>query len=93
MAKFYISGTTTDDCKVELFTTTDGNYLGYLNVSAGAYELVFELDSIENIDVWSKRSDGYSLAYGNVIPLDGSAKDVNITYEFTFIYGGNASTY
>jgi hypothetical protein len=93
MAKFYISGDITHDCRIEIFTTADENYLGYLDVNAGAYEVVFELDSLENVNVWCKRSDGYSLAYGNVTPLDGSAKEVNITYEFTFIYGGNAATY
>jgi hypothetical protein len=94
MAKFYVSGTTTAACTVHLYTTNDNNYIGYLNVgSAGAYEVVFELDSIENVDIWSKRADGYSKSYGNITPLDGSAKAVNITYEYTEVYGGNAASY
>jgi len=93
MAKFYISGGSTDDCTIQIYTTADHNYIGYLEVSTGVYEVVFELDVIENVDVWSKRSDGFSRAYGNVTPLDGSAKDVNITYEYTEVYGGNAASY
>jgi hypothetical protein len=94
MAKFYVSGDTTDACTVHLYTTNHNNYIGYLDVpSVGAYELVFELDSIENVDIWSRRSDGYYKAYGNITPIDGTGKTVNITYEFTEVYGGNASTY
>ena len=94
MAKFYISGDTTASCIVRVYTTTDHNYIGSLNVgSAGTYEVVFELDSIENVDIWSIKSDGYSKAYGNVTPLDGSAKSVNVTYEYTEVYGGNAASY
>lgn len=93
MAKFYVSGDTTHACTVQIFTTTDQNYIGQLAVDAGAYEVVFELDSVENVDIWAKKSDGFSKAYGDVTPLDGSAKSVNITYEYTEVYGGNAATY
>lgn len=93
MAKFYISGVSSHDCIVQIFTTTDHNYIGQLAVVEGSHEVVFELDSIENIDVWAKKSDGTSTSYIDVTPLDGSAKSVNISYEYTEVHGGNAATY
>ena len=93
MAKFYISGDNSDACTIQIYTTADHNYIGYFEASAGAYEVVFELDALENVDIWSKKSDGYSKAYGNVIPLDGLGKYVNVTYEYTEVYGGNAASY
>ena len=100
MSKFYVSGVTTHTCLVQIFTTNDHNYLGQVTVSGVAdfdghfpYEAVFELDSVENVDVWAKKSDGTSTSYINVAPLDGSAKIVNVEYEFTEVYGGNAVTY
>ena len=100
MSKFYVSGISTDICTVQLFTTDTNNYLGQVTVSGingpGGYfdyEVIFELDSIENVDVWAKKSNGTSESYIDVTPLDGSAKTVNVSYEYTEVYGGGASTY
>jgi hypothetical protein len=93
MSKFYISGESSHPCTVQVFTTTNHNYIGQLIVEEGAHEVVFELDVIENVDVWAKKSDGNSTSYIDVVPLDGSAKAVNITYEYTEVHGGDASTY
>lgn len=100
MAKFYVSGVSTHICTVQLFTTEDNNYLGQVTLSGAVgpegtfpYEAIFELSTVKNVDVWSKRSDGTSSSYINITPLDGSAKIVNVDYEYTEVYGGNASTY
>ena len=100
MSKFYVSGVSTHTCTVQLFTTDTNNYLGQVTVSGAVgsggyfdYEVIFELPTIENVDIWTKRLDGTSTSYINVIPLDGSAKTVNVSYEYTEVYGGEASTY
>jgi len=100
MSKFYIAGVSTHPCVVQIFKTDDHNYLGQAVISGTVdfdghfdYEVVFELPTIENVDVWAKKSDGTSESYIDVTPLDGPAKVVNVDYEFTEVYGGVASTY
>jgi hypothetical protein len=94
MQKFYISGENNSTCTIRLFTHENNNYIGQSIIDTiGSYEVVFELDALENIDVWAQSNDGESFSYTNITPLDGTGKSVDVEYEYTEIRGGNSSTY
>jgi hypothetical protein len=94
MAKYFVAGTAAEVCTLKIIDNTNGDYIGYYNVSSpGAYELVFEKSTIGKVDIMAENSIGKSVSYGDVTPLDGGSKVINISFPFTVIRGGNASSY
>lgn len=77
MPNYKISGYAGEACDIRLMR---GNtFIGHKSsVPAGAYELVFSLGSIEDIDVVAVRSDGKIIGYGGITPVSTS-DSTNIT--------------
>lgn len=73
---YKISGNATDAAKVFIFK--DDVYVGYVDVSAGSYEAIFDADNATGITAIGEKSDGHLVGYGEVTAIaTGSA--VNIT--------------
>ena len=64
MATYKISGTTNENATVRIFQGE--TYRGYKNVTAGAYEVIFDSTSGEDITAFAERADG---KIGKVIKL------------------------
>lgn len=77
MPNYKISGYVGEACDIRLMR---GNtFIGHKSsVPAGAYELIFALDSIENVDVVAVKSDGNIVGYGGITPIS-TVGGVNIT--------------
>lgn len=94
MSLFYVSGTVTEPCILKIIDNTNGDYIGYYNAdTVGDYEAVFEKNTVGEVDIMAENSIGKSVSYGNVTPLDGTGKTVNINFPYLLIEGGNASSY
>lgn len=67
MPNYKISGYAHEACDIRLMKGNE--FLGYReSVGEGSYELIFELDSIENVDVIGIKSDGKIVGYGEITP-------------------------
>jgi hypothetical protein len=94
MARFAISGTVTEPCRLKFIDNTNGDYIGYYDVfTPGDYETVFEKNTVGKVDIMAENSIGKSVSYGDVIPLDGTGKTINISFPYLVIEGGNAGSY
>lgn len=77
MPNYKISGYVGEACDIRLMR--GNSFVGYKTaVPAGAYELVFALDSIENVDVVAVKSDGNIVGYGGITPVS-TAGESNIS--------------
>jgi len=77
MPNYKVSGIVGEACDIRLMK--GNSFLGYReSVSAGAYNIVFELDSIENVDVIAVRPDGKIVGYGDITPVS-TVNSVNIS--------------
>jgi len=68
MATYIISGTSTDDCRVRVFSETDEEYIGYKDITVGNYEVKFRLNSQQPMIAVGEKSDGESKAFGQILP-------------------------
>lgn len=93
MAKYYISGYTNESCRVKVFDSSNNDYLGYLDTQAGNFEVVFNMENLNSVDVKAENEDGKVLGYGNVTPLDGAAKTSNINFPYTQVHGGYPASF
>lgn len=70
---YKISGMTTDNSRAHIIK--DGIYIGYKDVVAGGYDLIFNADDNANVMTVSEKTNGHTVGYGGItaIPtIDGA---------------------
>lgn len=68
MATYSISGNAGANCKVRIFVESGNEYLGYEDVSSGAYEIKFRLNSSQDVLAVAEDANGQAAGYGSVTP-------------------------
>ena len=67
---------TNEDCNVKIFD--DNEYKGYVDVTAGSYDAVFDLTASGVVTAVGENNDGMVVGYGNVHPIS-TGDSVNLT--------------